>query len=90
MKVYVLYESLYGELQETGDSTLLIGIYDTLEKARNKANELIDVDLGDNYVLDNEATNGTENESGFWRLFWNNQENWRCYYEVVIECREVE
>ena len=91
MKVYIVYESYYGELiQETGDSTQIIGIYSNLEKAKEEINNRVQADLGDDYVLDDETENIINENGGYFRLFYNNQENWACYYEVVAEVREVE
>lgn len=91
MKVYVVYESYYGELiQDTGDSTQIIGVYSSLEKAREKVNNIVQADLENNYVLDDESENTINENGGYFRLFYNNQENWQCYYEVVAEVEEVE
>lgn len=91
MKVYVVYESYYGELiQDTGDSTQIIGVYSSLEKAKEKVNNIVQADLENNYVLDDETENIINENGGYFRLFYNNQENWQCYYEVVAEVREVE
>ena len=91
MKVYVVYESYYGELiQDTGDSTQIIGVYSSLEKAKEKVNNIVQADLENNYVLDDETENTINENGGYFRLFYNNQENWDCYYEVVAEVREVE
>ena len=87
--MYLLYESLYGELLQDNDSTHIIGLYDTKEKAIKKAKELIDKDIKlNNYILDNERDN--IDQDSFVRLFWDCQENWNCYYEVIIEKVEVE
>lgn len=91
MKVYVVYESYYGELiQDTGDSTQIIGVYSSLEKATEKVNNIVQADLENNYVLDDESENTINENGGYFRLFYNNQENWQCYYEVVAELEEVE
>lgn len=91
MKVYVVYESYYGELiQDTGDSTQIIGVYSSLEKAKEKVNNIVQADLENNYFLDDETENIINENGGYFRLFYNNQENWQCYYEVVAEVEEVE
>lgn len=86
-KVYLLYESLYGELLCECDSTSIIGLYDTLEKAIERAKYEIEQDTKcNNYVLDNE---NYDIENGYARLFYNNQENWGCYFEMFIKEMEV-
>ena len=91
MKVYVVYESYYGELiEDTGTSTNLIAVYSDIEKARHKVKQLVSSDLLNNYVLDKELDNVINENGGYYRLFYNNQENWRCCYEIIVEVREVE
>jgi len=87
--MYLLYESLYGDLLQECDSTNIIGLYDTLEKAIEKAKYNIEQDTKcNNYVLDDERKN--IEEDNFVRLFYNNQENWNDYYEIIIKKIEVE
>lgn len=86
MEVYVVYESLYGELQSgMGDSTIIIGVFKNLEDARTKAEELINEDLEDDYVLDNQIENGCDENGGFYRLYKYEQENYSCFYEIIIK-----
>lgn len=88
--MYLVYESLYGELLYECESTNIIGLYNTKEKAIDKVNKMIKQQLGNdsNYVLDREHNN--INEDNFVRLFYNNQYNWNCYYEILIIKVEVE
>lgn len=88
--MYLVYESLYGELLYECESTNIIGLYNTKEKAIDKVNKMIKQQLGNdsNYVLDTEHNN--INEDNFVRLFYNNQDNWNCYYEILIIKVEVE
>lgn len=88
--MYLVYESLYGELLYECESTNIIGLYNTKEKAIDKVNKIIKQQLGNdsNYVLDREHNN--INEDNFVRLFYNNQDNWNCYYEILIIKVEVE
>lgn len=85
--MYLLYESYYGEIVlDCGDSTNIIGLYKTKEQAIEKAKELIKIDTTENnYVLDDEIE-----DNGYWLLFYNNKENWNCYYEIIIKEMEVE
>ena len=88
--MYLVYESLYGELLYECESTNIIGLYNTKEKAIDKVNKMIKQQLGNdsNYVLDREHNN--INEDNFVKLFYNNQDNWNCYYEILIIKVEVE
>lgn len=88
--MYLVYESLYGELLYECESTNIIGLYNTKEKAIDKVNKMIKQQLENdsNYVLDIEHNN--INEDNFVRLFYNNQDNWNCYYEILIIKVEVE
>lgn len=81
--MFLVYESLYGELLYECESTTIVGLYDSKEKATNKVKELIDAE--EFYVVDVES-NLEEND--YVRLFYNNQENWNCYYEILI--KEIE
>lgn len=90
MEVYVVYESLYGELQlSVGDPTIIIGVYKNLEDARTKAEQLINADLEDDYVLDNQIENGCDKDGGLYRLYKYEQENYSCFYEIIIKKETV-
>lgn len=82
--MFLVYESLYGELLQDNDSTNIIGLYDSREKAFKKAQEIIDRELKEeSYILDIERDN-LERDS-FVRFFYGWQENWNCFYEIIIE-----
>lgn len=87
--MYLVYESYYGEIiLDCGDSTNIVGLYKTKEEAIKKAKEIIEIDTKENnYVLDIENDNIEENNCVI--LFYNNQENWNCYYEIFIKKMEV-
>ena len=88
--MYLVYESLYGELLYECDSTNIIGLFSSKEKAIAKAKEMIKEQLeNDNtYVLDNEK-NDIENDS-LVRFFFNRQGNWNCYYDIIIKKVELD
>lgn len=87
--MFLVYESLYGELLQDNDSTNIIGLYNSKEKAFEKAQEIIDRELKEEtYILDIERDN-LERDS-FVRFFYGWQENWNCYYEIIIKEIEVE
>lgn len=86
--MYLVYESLYGELLQECDSTEIIGLFKTKEAALEAAKSNIDSDIiCNNYVLDKEH-NDLERD-GYVRLFYDYQENWNDYYEVFIMKMEV-
>ena len=85
--MYLVYESLYGELLQECDRTCIIGLYRDEEAAINKAKELINEDIRcNNYVLDEDRNTI---EEGYARLFYNHQENWGDYYEIFVQKMEV-
>lgn len=83
--MYLVYESLYGDLLDECNSTNIIGLYETREQAVDKVKSMIknELESGDNYVLDNEMCD--IDNCNYVRLFYNKQENWNCYYEILIE-----
>ena len=86
--MYLVYESLYGQLLDECDSTNIIGLYRTKEAAMEKVNQMIQSEINEgNYVLDRDR-NDIERD-GYVRYFWKDQENWDCYYELFIEKMEV-
>lgn len=87
--MYLLYESLYGDLLQECDSTNIIGLYKTKEQAIEKAKYNIEQDTKcNNYVLDEERKD--IEKDNFARLFYNNQENWDDFYEIIIKKIEVQ
>ena len=88
--MYLLYESYYGEIVlDCGDSTHIIGLYSSKEKAIKKAKEIMKIDIEENnYVLDKEHNNIEEDL--YVIMFFNNQENWNCYYEIAIDKIELD
>ena len=81
--MYLVYESLYGELLQECDSTEIIGLFKTKEAALKAAKSNIDSDIiCNNYVLDKERNDLERDE--YVRLFYDYQENWNDYYEVFI------
>lgn len=79
--MYLVYESLYGELLYECESTTIVGLYDSKEKAIKKVKDLINAE--DLYVLDIERNN--LEQDNYVRLFYDYQENWNCYYEIIIK-----
>lgn len=88
MKVYVLYETYYGELQEEqGCGSRIMGVYKTLEQATEQAIGNMANDLYDNsWVLEKE--NEDIDNGKIWLLHYINDYN--NYYTTIIECVEVE
>ena len=83
--MYLVYESLYGELLYECEGTNIIGLYKTREQAVDKVKSTIknELDSGNNYVLDKEMCD--IDNCNYVRLFYKKQENWNCYYEIHIE-----
>lgn len=87
--MYLVYISNYGELAYECDNTEIIGLYATEEQAKDKIQELIDLQFQaeENWLLDTECDLDREK---YVRLFWDSQENWSCYYEIFIQKVECE
>jgi hypothetical protein len=98
-KVYLVYESNYGELANDCDATQVIGLYADIEKAylivNNKIDEyLLKTENGlcvseYTFVLDEECNDIKEeivkgNGVHLVRMFENYQENWNSYFEIII------
>lgn len=83
--MYLVYESLYGELLYECEATNIIGLYETREQAVDKVKSTIknELELNNNYVLDDEMCD--IDNCDYVRLFYKEQENWNCYYEIHIE-----
>lgn len=86
--MYLVYESLYGDLQQECDSTNIIGVYKTKEEAMFIMKSSVDEDIEyNNYVLDENKNNI---EDGHVRLFYKFQGNWNNCYEIYVKKLEVE
>lgn len=91
MKLYLVYESNYGEIifLEGCDSTNIVGIFKTREQAEMKRQELIEnATLNDGWVLDEQVKQDYLNKDVV-IMFWQEQENWSNYYEIHIKEMEV-
>ena len=88
-KIYLVYMSNYEEVVRDGaEATEILGIYEDKEKAYNVARNQINKVLEDhNWVLDEERND--LDRDGFVRFFFNNQENWNCYFEINVTELEV-
>ena len=91
--MYLLYESLYGDLVCENETTEIIGLYKNKEKAIEKAKENIKKYVNEwGYVIDKE-TNGKERDIGKHDcviMFENYLDNWNCYFTICIKKLELE
>ena len=86
--MYLVYESLYGDLQLECDATNIVGLFKNKADAIKRVNEIIDSELKNGeYVLD--CDRNKLEEDNYVRFFYKEQENWDCYYELFIEKMEV-
>ena len=84
--MYLVYESNYGELQCECDATTIIGLYKTKEQAINVMKHEVETNKEYDFVLDNEDTDiDSSIERGRLTMFYKYQENWNCYFEIIIE-----
>ena len=83
--MYLVYESLYGELLYECEATNIVGLYSTKELAQEKVKQMVERNLSeDDWVLDENI-----NDYNFVRIFWKEQENWGCYFEIEIKEMEL-
>lgn len=92
-KVYVVYESRFGDLLVDCEATEIIGVYTDIEKATQKVIDIVndELDSENDWIIDENNLNDN-NELEFKNyvcMFFNKQENWNCYYEIHIEETEV-
>ena len=85
--MYLVYESNYGEIAWENDATYIKGLYNSLEEAIAVVKDMIEENKEYNYVLDNERNDIEEDH--FVRMFYYEQENWDCYFEIIISKLEV-
>ena len=84
--MYLVYESNYGELQCECDATTIIGLYETKEQAIEIMKHEVETNKEYDFVLDNEDTDiDSSIERGRLTMFYKYQENWNCYFEIIIE-----
>lgn len=86
--MYLVYESNYNELQYEGDATTIIGLYKTKEQAINiMKHEVENNNKEYDFVLDDEDTDidSSIEKRGCITMFYKYQENWDCYFEIIIE-----
>lgn len=81
--IYIVYQSNYYDAIEGGDATDILGVFKDKERAYKLAIDVIRANLKDtDYVIDDERNDLTRD--GYVRLFYNNQENWRDYFEISV------
>lgn len=83
--MYLVYESNYGELQYEGDATSIIGLYKTKDEALEIVKREVENNKEYNFVLDNEDIDSSIEKRGCLTMFYNYQENWNSYFEIIIE-----
>lgn len=92
-KVYVVYESRFGDLLVDCNPTEITGVYTDIEKARQKVIDTVNTQLDYETVWVVDENNLDENNNLVFDetviMFWNSQENWGCHYEINIKEMEV-
>lgn len=88
-KVYLVYMSNYEEVVRDGaEATEILGVYKNKEEAYKVARAQMNKTLNDhNWLLDIERDDLDRDE--YVRFFFNNQENWDCYFEISVTELEV-
>lgn len=89
-EIYVMYEQRYGELVGDNSPAEILGVYSSEEKAREQLEkEIFNQEEGwvvDENCLDDE---GHFKPSDYVLMFWEEQENWGCYFEIIIKEMEI-
>lgn len=81
--IYIVYQSNYYDAIEGGNATDILGVFKDKERAYKLAIDVIRANLNDtDYVIDDERNDLTRD--GYVRLFYNNKENWRDYFEISV------
>ena len=91
MKVYIAVYIPHGELRYE-DSVNIIGVWTDKKEASKKAfeQEVQYFITHDNYVINlEESVNFFEGKSNSLSVYYNDYENYNCYYEIQIYEREV-
>lgn len=89
MKVYIVFESNYGEISwSAANATEIYGVFDTLEKANKCKQERIENGKEEGFVVDKEIKDIENQETII--MFYEEQENWNSYYEISVMEMEVE
>lgn len=83
--MYLVYESNYGELQYECDATTIIGLYKTKEQAIEVAKREVENNKEYNFVVDSEDIDSIFEKRDYLIMFYNYQENWDSYFEIIIE-----
>ena len=87
-KVFILYELTSPLLASSCgcDTFEILGVYNSKEKAIEEKINFINMYLKDGYVLDKQDENKEKDNV---ILFWDYQENWNEYIELIIQEKEI-
>lgn len=93
MKMYLIYINNGGIEEYENDHSEIIGLYKNKENAIKMFNKIIREKIEEtDFIIDYETDNKyyEENKELITRLFWDYQENWSCYIEIIVKELEVQ
>jgi hypothetical protein len=86
-KVWIVYEVNYGELVYDIGAVSIYGVFSNEKSAISYAEDLMDEGREYDYIPDGEFYEGKSVQSV--PMFFQTMDNWRNYYEIVVECQKV-
>lgn len=89
MKVYVVVKTYYYGENQTDERPLILGVFQKLDNAIERALQDYENKKQDNFIAFKEDLDNFK-ESCFLEVFYNQIENYRDYYTLVIEETELE
>lgn len=89
-KIYIVYYSNYEDVvRDCGcEATEILGVFKNKEEALKLAKEKINWTLNEGYYVLDIERDDIERDNMV-RFFYNNQENWSDYFEIIIKESEV-
>lgn len=86
-KVWIVYEVNYGDLIYEMGAVSICSVFSNEKSALSYAEDLIGEGKEYDYIPDGEFYEGKVIQSV--PMFFQTMDNWRNYYEIVVECQMV-
>lgn len=87
MKVYVVYEQRYGDLLVDCSPCEILGVYKEISSAKKEVEKQVQDNLIYNYVLDynNLDDNNNLRSHDYVTMYYGENDNFNCYFELMIK-----